>query len=154
MFCITCNLYANSLIWLRFDFSHCLLAKLLNIECSGILSDLGYSKHILFLVAHTKFYNPQLFSQQIELGKNVYMYIGVIDSSQAAIFTAQKTTNFCKWHVTRNVWHQHIVNKSHARIKHAFSACYMCELMHAISTSSTSIEYMYYKQQYCTMFIG
>ena len=34
---------------------------------------------------------------------------------------------------------------------YAFSACYVCEL-HAMSTSSTSIEY--YKQQYCTSFIG
>ena len=54
--------------------------------------------------------------------------------------------------MTRNVWHQCIVNKSDARIKQAFSACYMCEVMHAISASSTSIEY--YKQQYYTMFIG
>ena len=45
-----------------------------------------------------------------------------------------------------------MVNKSDATIKHAFSECYMCEAMHAISTSSTSNEY--YKQQYCTMFIG
>ena len=36
--------------------------------------------------------------------------------------------------------------------KHAFSGCYVCEVMHAMSTSSTSIEY--YKQQYCTLFIG
>ena len=31
-------------------------------------------------------------------------------------------------------------------------ACYVCEVMHAMSTSSTSI--VYYKQQYCTLFIG
>ena len=43
MYCI--NLYTNSLIWLRFDFSDCLLLmKLLIIECSEILSDLGYQK--------------------------------------------------------------------------------------------------------------
>ena len=36
--------------------------------------------------------------------------------------------------------------------KHAFRACYVCEVMHAMSTSSTSIEY--YRQQYCTLFIG
>ena len=44
MFCI--NLYTNSLIWLHFDFSDCLLlAKSLIIECSEILSDLGYMKY-------------------------------------------------------------------------------------------------------------
>ena len=36
--------------------------------------------------------------------------------------------------------------------KHAFGACFMCEVMHAMSTSSTSIEY--YKQQDCTLLIG
>ena len=35
--------------------------------------------------------------------------------------------------------------------KHAFSAFYVCEVMHAMSTSNISIEY--YKQQYCTLFI-
>ena len=35
---------------------------------------------------------------------------------------------------------------------YAFSARYVCEVMHAMSTSITSIEY--YKQQYCTLFIG
>ena len=77
------------------------------------------------------------------------MYIGVIHSSWAAIFTAKKTTNFWKWHVTRNAWHQHLVNKSEARKQLCISACYV---MRAMSTSSTSIEY--YKQKYCTLFIG
>ena len=36
--------------------------------------------------------------------------------------------------------------------KHAFSECHVCEVMHAMSTSSTSIEC--YKQQYCALFIG
>ena len=36
--------------------------------------------------------------------------------------------------------------------KHAFSECHVFEVMHAMSTSSTSIEY--YKKQYCTLFIG
>ena len=41
MFCI--SLCTNSLIWLHFDFSDCLLLeKWLIIECSEILSDLGY----------------------------------------------------------------------------------------------------------------
>ena len=30
--------------------------------------------------------------------------------------------------------------------------CYVCQVMHAMSTSSTSIEY--YEQQYWTLFIG
>ena len=35
---------------------------------------------------------------------------------------------------------------------YAFSACYVCEVMHAMSTSSTAIKY--YEQQYCTLFVG
>ena len=33
-----------------------------------------------------------------------------------------------------------------------FSECYVCEVIHAMFTSSTSIEY--YNQQYCILFIG
>ena len=36
--------------------------------------------------------------------------------------------------------------------KHASSACYVCDVMHVMSTSSTSIEH--YRQRYCTLLIG
>ena len=36
--------------------------------------------------------------------------------------------------------------------KHTFSACYVCEVKHPISTGTTANEY--HKQHYSTLFIG
>ena len=63
------------------------------------------------------------------------VYIEVIHFSWAAIFTAKKTPNFLKWHVTRNALHQHLVKKSDARKQTCILCvlCVRCEVMHAMS---------------------